>query len=114
MMRNCYKREDVFVCRHDMHRGFDYRVSAHHVLREKNCYPHGCVDFLWKCKLLDKGGTCPKGYRHVGNNCTECRHYDEEKIHRYPELLISAMEYRAYQRECRRFDDWLDTHEGSR
>ncbi|MCK4303619.1 MAG: hypothetical protein KAY24_05210, partial [Candidatus Eisenbacteria sp.] len=112
MMHNCYKREDVFICRHDLHRSFDYRVSAYHILHEKRCYPEGCIDFIWKCKLLDKGGSCPKGYHHVGNNCTNCRYYDEEKVHRRPELLISEDEYLVYQDECRLFDEWLEDHEG--
>lgn len=111
-MRNCYKREDVFLCRHDTHRRFDHRVSAYHVLCEKRCHPEGCVSFLWKCKLLDKGGACPKGYRHVGNNCTQCRHYAEEKIHRRPELLLSEADWAAFEEERRRFDEWLEDHRG--
>jgi hypothetical protein len=106
-MRNCYKREDVFLCRHDSHRGFDHRVSAYHVLVEKRCYPHGCLDFIWKCKLLGKGGTCPKGYKHVGSNCTSCRFYDEEKVQRRPVLLLSEDEYAAFLEDCRSFDDWV-------
>jgi len=112
MVRNSYKREDVFVCRHEAHEGFRHRVSAYHVLREKRCHPGGCLEFLWKCKLLGKGGTCPKGYQHVGNNCTQCRHYDEEKIHRYPEVVLPPGAYRDFQEACRRFDEWLEDHEG--
>ncbi len=112
MIRNCYKREDVFVCRHEAHAGFGHRVSAYHVLREKRCHPGGCLEFLWKCKLLGKGGTCPKGYRHVGNNCTQCRHYDEEKIQRYPEVVLAPEAYRDFQDACRRFDEWLEDHGG--
>jgi hypothetical protein len=112
MVRNSYKREDVFVCRHESHEGFDHRVSAYHVLRERRCHPGGCLEFLWKCKLLGKSGVCPKGYRHVGNNCTQCRHYDEEKLHRHPEIILEPDEYRAFQDSCRRFDEWLEDHEG--
>jgi hypothetical protein len=111
MVRNSYKREDVFVCRHESHEGFCHRVSAHHVLREKRCHPSGCLEFLWKCKLLGKGGACPKEYRHVGNNCTQCRHYDEEKLHRYPEVILTPEAYRAFQEACREFDEWLEDHE---
>jgi hypothetical protein len=107
-MRNCYKREDVFICRHDTHRRFDFHVSAWHVLREKHCYPDGCVSFLWRCKLLDKGGSCLKRYRHVGNNCTQCRYYTEEKIHRRPEVLLPAGEFDAFRAECQSFDEWFE------
>ncbi len=112
MIRNAYKREDVFLCRHDSHEGFQHRVSAYHVLIEKRCHPHGCVEFRWKCKLLGKGGRCPKGYKHVGNNCTQCRHYDEEKIQRVPERVLDEEAYREFLEECRRFDEWLEDHEG--
>lgn len=112
MVSNSYKREDVFVCRHESHEGFRHRVSAYHVLVEKRCHPGGCIEFLWKCKLLGQGGACPKGYRHVGSNCTQCRSYDEEKIHRYPELLLSPEDYRSFQEGCRRFDEWIEDHAG--
>jgi hypothetical protein len=106
-LRNCYKRDDIFICRNEAHRRFDHRVSAFHVLCERGCYPEGCVSFLWKCKLLGKGGRCPKGYRHVGSNCTQCRHYDEEKIHARPELQVTEAEYGAFLAACAEFDDWL-------
>ncbi|MCK4412276.1 MAG: hypothetical protein KAY32_01905 [Candidatus Eisenbacteria sp.] len=109
-MRNCYKRDDIFTCRQEVHRRFDHRVSAFHVLCEKGCYPEGCVSFVWKCKLLGKGGRCPKGYRHVGSNCTQCRYYDEEKIHAHPELQVSAEAYVAFLAECAEFDEWLAGH----
>lgn len=112
MMYNCYKRKDIFVCRHEAHRCFEHRVSAYHVLRVKDCYPAGCLDFIWKCKLLGKGGSCPKGYGHVGNNCTNCRHYDEDKIQRYPELQISTQRYNAFLNDCEQFEEWLDDHIG--
>ncbi len=106
-MRNIYKRDDIFVCRNQAHGRFGHRVSAYHVLKEKGCYPDGCLSFLWKCKLLGKGGACPKGYRHVGSNCTQCRHYDEEKVHRRPEALVSEREFEEFREECRSFDDWV-------
>jgi len=112
MLYNPYKQKDIFVCRHEAHRDFEYRVSAWHVLREKRCYPHGCIDFIWKCKLLSKGGTCHKGYQFVGTNCGQCRHYDEEKIQRYPELQVSEERYQMFLRDCTLFDEWLEDHVG--
>ncbi|MBD3237874.1 MAG: hypothetical protein GF330_14340 [Candidatus Eisenbacteria bacterium] len=113
-MRNSYKREDVFVCRHESHRGFDHRVSAYHVLIEKRCMPHGCIDFVWKCKRLDRGGACPKGYRHVGNNCAQCRFYDEEKVQRRPACLLGEAAYRDFVQDCRDFDAWTERLRGRR
>jgi hypothetical protein len=107
-MWNCYKREDVFLCRHESHGRFDHRVSAYHVLVEKRCHPEGCVAFAWKCKRMHKGEGCPKGYHHVGSNCTQCRFYDEEKIQRRPEVLLEPAAFADFLEECRAFDEWLE------
>jgi hypothetical protein len=107
-MWNCYKREDVFVCRSECHQRFEHRVSAHHVLVEKRCFPQGCVSFAWKCKRLHKGRGCPRGYRHVGSNCTQCRFYDEEKIQRRPSVLLDERAFAEFLEACRDFDAWLD------
>jgi hypothetical protein len=107
-MWNCYKREDVFLCRHDFHRRFDHRVSAYHVLIEKRCYPEGCVAFAWKCKRMHQGEGCPKGYHHVGSNCTQCRFYDEEKILRRPAVQLDEAQFAEFMEDCRAFDDWLE------
>ncbi len=114
MLRNCYKQDDIFVCRHEAHRGFAYQVSAYHVLREKACFPRGCVDFRWRCLRLERGQTCDRGLKHVGRPCGSCRHFRDEKIHRYPELRVSEEEYHAFLDECRRFDEWLEDHVGQR
>jgi hypothetical protein len=107
-MWNCYKRDDVFLCRHESHGRFDYRVSAYHVLVERRCYPDGCIAFAWKCKRMHKGEGCPKGYHHVGSNCTQCRFYDEEKIQRRPAVLLDEERFADFLEECRRFDEWLE------
>jgi len=107
-MWNCYKRDDVFLCRHESHGRFDHRVSAYHVLVEKRCYPDGCIAFAWKCKRMHKGEGCPKGYRHVGSNCTQCRFYDEEKIQRRPALLLDQAQFADFLEACRCFDEWLE------
>ncbi|MDH7501060.1 MAG: hypothetical protein QHH30_11840, partial [candidate division NC10 bacterium] len=65
-MRNLYKRMDVFRCSQDGHEHFESAVSVYHVLRERRCYPEGCIYFLWRCRhpLREKG--CPRGFHHVG------------------------------------------------
>lgn len=111
-MKNPYKRLDIFRCKYDSHAKFDYKVSTYHVLRIKNCYPHGCLSFKWKCNLLDKGKSCHKGYQFVGKKCFGCKHYYDEKINHHPELLISENEYHEFLDELEEFEDWLESIQG--
>lgn len=106
-MLNQYKRTDVFRCRHLSHRDFENRVSVYHVLKEKKCYPEGCMQFLWRCQMLNKGGSCPKGYHHVGRNCFSCKWYYDEKMHCRPEVILSHEEGREFWQSYRDFEDWL-------
>ena len=108
-MINPYKRLDVFKCKSLGHAKFENRVSVHHVLRVKNCYPQGCIYFLWRCHLLNKGQSCTRGYRHVGRKCFGCRHYFDEKIHNQPILLLSDDDYIHFLNELDDFEDWLDS-----
>lgn len=112
ILRNPYKRSDVFTCVHEAHRGFRNRISVHHVLNEKQCFPHGCIYFRWHCKQLNKHSKCPRGYSHVGRKCTGCKYFYEEKIHNYPEIAISDADYRAFLAEKEIFDDWLEETRG--
>ncbi|KPL03466.1 MAG: hypothetical protein AMJ73_06975 [candidate division Zixibacteria bacterium SM1_73] len=111
---NQYKRQDVFQCGHKAHFKFEKNVSVYHVLKEKRCYPEGCVYFLWKCKLLNKGHSCPKRYQHVGRNCFSCKNYFEEKITYQPEILLNKEEIEDFQRELEEFEDWLQSVVGKR
>jgi hypothetical protein len=106
---NQYKRQDVFRCGHKAHFKFEKNVSVYHVLKEKRCYPEGCIYFLWKCKLLNKGHGCPKGYQHVGRNCFSCKSYFEEKIVYQPEILLNKEEFQAFQTHLEEFEDWLQS-----
>jgi hypothetical protein len=106
-MRNQYKRLDVFRCRHESHQGFANVVSAYHVLKEKGCYPNGCIYFKWKCRKLDRGGACPKSYAHVGKKCAHCMEYFDEKVIKCPELLLDAEEYKLFLKGFRDFEMWL-------
>jgi hypothetical protein len=107
-MINQYKRLDVFKCSQEAHNRFNGRVSVYHVLKEKSCYPQGCIYFLWHCVLLEKGNRCIKGYDYVGKNCKGCTYYTEDKIHLQPELLLNDTEYDKFQEELENFETWLD------
>jgi len=111
---NQYKRQDIFQCGHKAHFKFEKNVSVYHVLKEKGCYPEGCVYFLWKCMLLNKGHSCPKGYKHVGRNCFSCKNYFDEKISYQPEILLVKEEFEKFQRDLEEFEDWLQSAVGKR
>ncbi len=109
IMINPYKRLDVFKCKSIGHSKFEHRVSVHHVMRIKNCYPQGCIYFLWRCQLLNKGQSCIKGYNHVGRNCFGCKNYFDEKIHNQPVLLLLEEKYAQFLEELEDFEDWLES-----
>jgi hypothetical protein len=105
---NQYKRQDVFKCSHQAHFRFEKSVSVYHVLKDKRCFPVGCIWFKWKCRLLNKGQSCPKGYKHVGRDCFSCKNYFEEKIQYQPEVILSPDEYKKFQRDLEEFEEWLE------
>lgn len=113
-MINQYKRLDVFRCKLTSHESFAGRVSAYHVLKVKRCLPDGCFYFKWRCRLLEKGTACRKGYHYPGKNCTGCRFYWEEKIHKIPVVQLSADKYREFLDELERFEEWLAANKGRR
>jgi hypothetical protein len=76
-------------------------------MKEKGCYPQGCLYFLWNCVLLQKGNRCVRGFKHVGRECKGCTHYDEEKIHLQPELLLDEESYKKFQEDLEEFETWL-------
>lgn len=107
-MKNPYKRMDVFRCSQDAHRRFEGRVSAYHVLKEKGCYPRGCLYFLWRCSRFEKGEPCVHNYHYVGRNCKGCTYYVEEKVHLQPERLLSEEAYAEFLEEWDAFETWID------
>ncbi|MBN1560400.1 hypothetical protein JW998_09130 [candidate division KSB1 bacterium] len=106
-MKNPYKRTDVFACNYQGHAQFSNRVSVFHVLRQKNCYPQGCLMFKWSCELKNKGKSCYRGFNYIGRLCEGCTHFLDEKIHYQPRILISAAEFEAFQEELEEFDEWI-------
>ena len=113
-MINQYKRLDVFRCKLDSHSSFAGKVSVYHVLKVKQCLPEGCFYFKWHCRLLEKGTSCKKGYRHPGKNCGSCRYYYEEKLHKVPEIILAQEEYKKFLRELESFEEWLSDNLGRR
>ncbi len=105
---NQHKRQDVFRCSHKAHFRFENNVSVYHVLKEKRCFPEGCIYFLWKCQLLNKGKSCPKGYQHVGRDCFSCKNYFDEKIIYQPEIILNPEEYKKFERDLEEFEEWLE------
>lgn len=104
---NQYKRQDVFRCPHKAHFRFEKNVSVYHVLKEKKCFPEGCIYFLWKCHLLNKGNSCPKKYEHVGRDCFSCKNFFDEKIIYQPEIALSPEDYEKFERNLEEFEEWL-------
>lgn len=113
-MINQYKRCDVFRCKLQSHDSFAGRVSVHHVLKVKRCLPDGCFYFHWRCRLLDKGGACKKGYRHPGKNCVGCRFHYDIKEHKVPVRLLPDNEHEKFLRELEEFEHWLGDNLGRR
>jgi hypothetical protein len=109
---NQYKRQDVFRCSHKAHFRFEKSVSVYHVLKEKNCFPQGCIWFLWKCTLLNKGQSCPKKYQHVGRDCFSCKNYFEEKIIYQPDIMLNPVGYKKFKSDLEEFEEWLERVRG--
>ena len=107
---NQYKRQDVFRCVHESHGHFNNSVSAYHVLKVKKCYPNGCIYFKWRCAKLDRGEACPRTYKHVGRTCTHCAHFYDLKIIKRPEVLLAPDDFARFQKELKRFENWLGGH----
>lgn len=104
---NQYKRQDVFRCTHETHAHFNSVVSVYHVLKEKRCYPDGCFYFRWKCQKLNKGEQCPRKYKHVGRDCSSCRHFYDIKVIKKPEIVLPQQAFRQFQNELKAFETWL-------
>lgn len=109
---NHYKRQDVFKCVQEAHARFENKVSAYHVLKEKRCYPRGCIYFNWKCRRLNKGRSCPRKFKHVGRKCFGCKEFYDEKVINRPEVVLSDEEFSIFMRDLREFETWLNGLKG--
>ncbi len=111
-LANAWKRRGVFACSHAAHEDFAGSVSPYHVLREKRCFPQGCVYFRWRCRRLEKGQSCKRRFTHAGRLCRGCREYEEEKVHQQPRLLLPPGAWHEFRRELEAFEDWFDAAVG--
>jgi len=109
-MKNPFKRTDVFTCSYETHKKFNNRVSAWHVMREKQCYPQGCISFKWYCDQLNKGKRCHRKFNYVGRLCEGCSHYRDEKIHHQPRINISKPEFDEFLETVEEFEEWVAEH----
>jgi len=107
-LNNPYKRLDIFRCNHESHADFEGRVSVFHVLKEKKCYPDGCLSFIWNCTLLNKGKPCIHKYRTVGKSCKGCTYFVDDKIHFQPECIVDDEMYEQFLEELETFETWLE------
>jgi len=110
---NHFKRQDVFKCVQQAHAQFDNKVSVYHVLKEKSCYPRGCIYFIWRCRKLNKGRSCPRKFTHVGRKCFGCREFYDEKVINRPEVLLPDEEFSKFTKELAEFEGWLNSLKGT-
>ena len=110
---NHYKRQDIFRCVQQAHAQFENRVSVYHVLKEKGCYPRGCIYFNWRCRKLNKGLSCPRKFKHVGRKCFGCKEFYDEKVINRPEVVLSDEEFSQFMRDLGEFETWLSGLKGT-
>ena len=108
-IENLYKKTGVFRCVHDVHKHFKSDISPYHILREKKCYPAGCIYFQWKCKLLAKQKKCFRNFTQTGRECFNCKYFFEEKIHQYPEITLQSENADLFFEQFEMFEEWIDT-----
>ena len=111
---NLFKQPKVFKCFHDVHQHFKSEMSPYYILVEKQCFPHGCVYFQWKCKLLAKHKKCFRSFTKVGRKCFNCSYFHEEKIHQYPEFLLDENQQSEFIETFEEFEEWVQSLKNKR
>jgi hypothetical protein len=111
---NLYKKRNIFSCIHDVHQHFKSEMSPFHILVQKQCYPHGCIYFQWRCRLLAKQKKCFRSFENVGRECFNCRYFYEEKIHQYPEFLPEDMVFSDFNNLFEAFESWVNSLQNRR
>lgn len=104
--RNLYKAT-VFSCPHRLHRHAEKGTSAWHILKQKQCFPGGCLSFVPRCQMFDQNRKCPRKKRRLEPSCASCRYFYEEKRSFQPESKLDEAEYQRFQLELEEFEEWL-------
>jgi len=107
-IKNIMKKAGIFSCCHPAHARFHYHVSPYHVLKINKCWPDGCVEFLWRCHLFDKGHKCPRKYKHVGRGCFSCKDYYEIKNQYTPSSRLDPAAFANFMRDLGEYEGWIE------
>ena len=112
--RNLYKRSDIFFCPHRLHKHRESGTSAWHILKNKGCFPAGCMSFRWRCQKFENGQKCHRDKKHVGKDCFSCPFFFDIKESHQPELKIEQSEYDKFIRQFEEFEEWVGELRGKR
>jgi hypothetical protein len=104
--RNLYKAT-IFKCAHRLHRHAEKGTSVWHILKQKECYPGGCLSFRPRCEQFDRRRKCPRKKRRLEPSCASCQYFYEEKRNFQPDPVLSDAEMKRFWRELEEFEDWL-------
>jgi len=61
---------------------------------------------------LQCGIPCPKSYAHEGKKCVPCADYYDEKITKYPQLLLTPEDCQVFRKDLREFEIVFDEKKG--
>lgn len=111
-IKNLFKATGLFSCRHPSHKMFDYEVSPYHIFAARKCFPHGCVEFAWRCRQFEKGRKCPRNFKHVGRKCFSCKHYYELKLCYAPETKLNDSALPDFIDDLREYESWVESMDG--
>lgn len=104
--RNLYKAT-IFSCPHRLHRHAEQGTSVWHILKQKQCFPGGCLSFVPRCRQFDQRRKCPRKKRRIEPSCGSCQYFYEEKRSFQPDSTLPADEMKLFQRELAEFEEWL-------
>ena len=63
-MRNLYKQNNIFVCKHDTHKHFSSKMSVYHILEEKSLLSGWLCIFQMEMQNISKEEKVPQKLYH--------------------------------------------------